>query len=205
MRPTRIVEPREMLAYGRQRVDITRSQAKGDAHVAATRILWEHRIQRDRVGNCRGTLHLAGTPPSTTLGGLATAAHPAQLPLPRNGIPGPGRRLAGSATCLRHGCGLWRHRRRSSGAAVAVVLAKCSRLTHGVDLQRLGLRRSRERLLPGERHRPLAWTVGSDLLHSSFDRAAAAHHARPRVPASSAASTGTRDGAEPTARARIEA
>jgi hypothetical protein len=72
---------------------VSTDQKEGDAHVTATRILWEHRIQRDRVGDCRGTLHLAGTPRSTTLGGLATAAHPAQLPLPRNGIPGPGRRI----------------------------------------------------------------------------------------------------------------
>ncbi len=56
-------------------------------------------------------------------------------------------------------------------------------------------------LVPGvvspECHRPLAWAVGRDLLHSHADRAAAAHHARPRVPGSSAPSTGARDGAEP--------
>src|SRR5215510_6505524 len=62
---------------------------KGGAHVTASSILWKHRIQRDRVGDRRGRLHLAGTPGSTTVGGAATAAHPAQLPFPRNGIPGP--------------------------------------------------------------------------------------------------------------------
>src|SRR5215468_9960875 len=123
-------------------------KAKGDAHVAATRILWEHRIQRDRMGDRRGTLPLAGTPPSTTLGGVATAAHLAQLPLPRNGIPRPGRRIARSAACLRDCRGLWRHRRRGSGAALAAVATKCPRIARRVDLQRVGLSRSRERLLP---------------------------------------------------------
>src|SRR5262245_34503317 len=80
---------------------VAESQPKGDAHVAATRILWEHRIQRDRMGDRRGTLHLAGTPPATALGGVATAAHPAQLPLPRNGVPGPGSRIARSPARLR--------------------------------------------------------------------------------------------------------
>src|SRR5262245_28461828 len=157
------------------------------------------------MGDRRGTLHLAGTPPSTTLGGVATASHPAQLPLPWFGIPGPGRRIARSAACLRDCRGLWRHRRSSSGVALAAVAATCPRLTRRVDLQRLGLSRSRERLLPGQCDRPFAWAVGRDLLHSHADRAAAAHHARPRVPGSSAVSTGARDGAEPTASARIEA
>src|SRR5215510_6937997 len=126
-----------------------RAITKGDTHVTATRILWEHRIQRDRVGDCRGTLHLAGAPPSTTRGGVATAAHPTQLPLPRNGIPGPGRRIAGSAARLRDCRGLWRHHRCGSGAVVDADAAKDPRLPRRVDFQRLGLRRSRERLLPG--------------------------------------------------------
>src|ERR1051326_120304 len=96
MRPARVAEPREILAYGRWRVDISGSTAKGDAHVASTCILREHRVQRDRVGDRRGTLHLAGTPHSSTVGGPATAVHPAHLPLHRVGIPGPGRRIAGS-------------------------------------------------------------------------------------------------------------
>src|SRR5262249_19348316 len=133
------------VSYGTTRYQMTRSalddgiNAKGDAHVTATCILWEHRIQRDRVGDRRGTLLLAGTPPSTALGGPATAAHPAQLPLRRNGIPGPGGRLARSAACLRDCRGIWRHRRSGFSAAVAAVAAKCSRLAGRVDLQRLGL------------------------------------------------------------------
>src|SRR5215813_8458542 len=101
-----------------------RINAKGDAHVAATRILWKHRIQRDRMGDRRGTLPLAGTPPSTTRGGVATAAHLAQLPLPRNGISRSGRRIARSPACLRDCRGLWRHRRSGFGAAVAGVAAE---------------------------------------------------------------------------------
>src|SRR5262249_49771336 len=149
-------------------------------------------------------LHLARTPPSTTLGGVAAAAHPAQLPLPRIGIPGAGRRIARSAACLRDGRGLWRHHRSGFGAGVAAVAGTWPRRTCRVDIQRVGLRRSRERVLPGQRHRPFARAVGSGVLHSHADRAAAAHHARPRVPGSSAASTGTRDRAEPTAIARPE-
>src|SRR5580704_6788167 len=72
---------------------ITESNRKGDAYVAAAQLLWEHRIQRDRVGDGYGTLHLAATAPSTTVGGVATAAHPPQLPLHRLGLPGPRRRV----------------------------------------------------------------------------------------------------------------
>src|SRR5579864_8161269 len=59
--------------------------------VAASRLLWEHRIQRNRVGNRRGTLHLAATPSSRTVRGPATSARPPQLPLHRVGVSGPGR------------------------------------------------------------------------------------------------------------------
>src|SRR5262249_14930737 len=100
---------------------------------------------------------------------------------------------------------LWRHRRSGSGAALAAIAPKCPRLTRRVDLQRLGLGRSRERLLPGQCHGAFARAVGSGLLHSNSGRAAAPHYSRPRIPGSSAAPTRTRNRAEPTASARIDA
>src|SRR5690242_18511831 len=61
---------------------------------AAIRLLREHRIQRDRVGNRRNALHLAATPPSRAVRGPATSARPPHLPLYRAGLPGPGRGVA---------------------------------------------------------------------------------------------------------------
>src|ERR1051326_3705112 len=154
----------------------------------ASRILRQHGSQPVRVGDLRGTVHMAGAPRSATGGGVAADAHPARLPLYGVGGPGPGGRIARSAKCLRDWRRLRRHDCRRSGGVVAVDARQSPRYTARVGLQRVGLARSPERLLSRQFHRDAAGAAGVGVLHSHSGRSVADRHALPGVPDSSAAS-----------------
>ena len=69
-------------------------------------------------------IHLAGTPTPATGRSVAASAHPAQLPFHRVGIPGPRRRVARSAVCLRAFRGLRGHHCGDTRVAFAAIAAR---------------------------------------------------------------------------------
>jgi hypothetical protein len=73
--------------------------------------------------------------------------------------------------------------------AFAVIAAQCGGRCRRMALQRLGFGRSPQRFLPGQSRRAVGWGVGSRILPSDFDSAAAPHYARTRFSYSAATST----------------
>src|SRR6185312_7445859 len=122
----------------------------GDAYVVATLLFREYCLQLHRVGDRHVAIHLAATSPPATVRGAAASSHPAQLPLRRLGVPGPGRRIARSAVRLRACRRLRGYRCGDTRVAFAGIAVTWSWRRHRMELQSLGLSRSPERLLPGQ-------------------------------------------------------
>src|SRR5215467_14493806 len=151
----------------------------------------KHRIQFDSVGDSHRSIHLAGTPPPTTARSVAAFAHPAQLPLPRAGIPGAGCRITRSTACFCAFRGLWGHHRRDTCVAFAGNAAQWGWRCRRMDLQLLGFGRYPQRFLPGQSRRIIGGAVGSCILPPDFGGAAADDYARTGLPNSCATSTCT--------------
>ena len=92
---------------------------------------------------------------------VATAAHPAQLPVHRIGLPGPARGVARSPVCLRAFRGLWGPHCSDTRIVGAAIAATWDWLCPRVDLQCLGLSRSLERFLPANHAGLLAGQLGA--------------------------------------------
>ena len=87
----------------------------GDGYANAIRFFRQHRIQLDRVGNGRGPIYLAGTPPPAADRSITASAHAAQLPLHRVSISGPRGCVAWTAVAFANSA--------AYGDIIAAVLA----------------------------------------------------------------------------------
>jgi hypothetical protein len=77
------------------------------------------------------------------------------------------------------------------------ITAQRGRHCHRMDFQPLGCSRTPKRFLPGRSVRTFGGAVGSHILSSNSDRAAAPNYARTRFPDSSATSASTRNARKP--------
>ena len=128
---------------------------------------------------------------------LRPPARPAQLPLHRVGSAGSGRRVTRSAAYFRAFRGLWGHHCGDTCVVFAAITAQHGRRCRRMDFQPLGYSRTPKRFLPGQSVPTFGRAVGSHILSSNSDRAAAPNYARTRFPDSSATSASTRTSRKP--------
>src|SRR5271154_665876 len=150
----------------------------GVTHVAATLFFHKHRIRLCRLGDRREVLHLAEAPLPATSRSVAAASHAAQLPLYRLINAGHRGRIARFAALLRASRRLWGPDCGGTRYAFVGIAAPPAWRCHRLDLQRVGLSRSLECLLPSKQRRPRAGAARRCILPSDSRCAATPDHAR---------------------------